>query len=559
MLPGYSDPRTVTPQGRYPKDWSPFERVHPPDWRKYPYPSAPKWLNTTELLLDKHVKEGDGGEKIALIADDVPYSYQKLLGMVSKAANVLTKELGLDYDNRILVLAPDTIEAVVMWLAAHRAGVVPCWLSPLYTASDIHYFIGDLACKALFIDVIGLDKLEEIQEKLPSTLKHIVVQRGDGKAVGGRSQADLVNPMSDQFTPYKKHIDDFSYLFYSGGTTGRAKCIVHTLRDFTWIPDAFVKFMEWKPTNVHYDTSPKFHDHGIWPGVLIPLWNGATAILVSNRLSPDLVVDTLEKHKPAVLTTVPTVLKWLVAYPEEKGRKPDLGFLTMVHSAAEKIPMAIHEEFQELYGFEIFDSIGSSEITYEWFANRPSEHRMGSTGKPIFGYEALLVDPETLEIIREPHKQGEMWVRSDSVLFFYWREYHKTKDALVGSWMRTGDVMYFDEEGFLWHVGRTDDVFKVSGMWVSPLQVEGSLLKHPAIKDVAVVPQCDESDGLTYVKAFVVMAGGHTLTAELSQELRALVRKDIGGYKAPKWIEAIDEMPQTTFQKISRVTLRQKT
>ncbi|MBI4455905.1 MAG: AMP-binding protein [Acidobacteria bacterium] len=558
MLPGYRDPRTYMPEGEYPKDWPPIEKIHSPDWRQYRSPAAPEWLNATEVLLDRHVQNGDTAKKTAIIADDISYSYEQLLRMICKVANALTHELGLDYDHRIAIFAPDRIEAMVTWLGAHRAGVVPCWLSHLYKTDDIRYFIEDLACKAVFVDASRWDNLRAIRDKLPPTLKHIVVYGENGKDLGVEGYDQLVHPMQDQFLPVKKHVDDFSYLFYSGGTTGRAKCIVHLVRDFTWIPHAFVHFMEWKSSDMHYDTSPKFHDHGIWPGALIPLWNGATTIFVSDRLTADVVVNTIEKHQPNILTTVPTVLKWLINYPSEQGKKPDLSSLKMVHSAAEKIPMVMYERFQEFYGIEIFDSVGSSEITYEWFANRPKEHKMGSGGKPIFGYEALLVDPETFEIIREANRHGEMWVRSDSVLFFYWRKYHKTKDSLVGPWMRTGDVMYFDEDGFIWHVGRLDDVFKVSGMWVSPLQVESSLLKSPAVRDVAVIPKKDESDGLTYTKAFVVLSPGCTLSNALIRELQEMVGKEIGSYKAPKWIEAIDEIPRTTFQKISRVTLRQR-
>ena len=556
MLSGYRDPKSYTPEGIYPDDWSPLERIHPPEWRGYQAQDAPEWLNATEFLLDKHIQDSSTAQKPAIIADDVPYSYEYLLKLVCRAAHALTEELQLDSDNRLLIIAPDRIEAVLTWLGAHRAGVVPGWVSPLYKPRELAYFIEDTACRALFIDAGSLGKFREIQAELPSALKHVIVY-GSGEEVG-RSYHELVDSMPETFEPHRKHVDDFSYLFYSGGTTGKAKCIVHTVRDFTWVPQSFVTFMEWKSEYVHYDTSPKFHTHGIWPGVLIPLWNGATTVLVSDRLSPNLVVETVQKYRPQVLTTVPTVLKWLVAYPSEQGTRPDFSSLNMVHSAAEKIPMAIHEKFLEIYDLEVFDSIGSSEIAYEWLANRPTEHKMGSAGKPIFNCEALLVDPDTMEIIREPHQQGEIWVKSDGVLFFYWRKYHKTKDCLVGPWMRTGDVAYFDEDGFLFHVSRVDDVFKVSGMWVSPLEVEDSLLTHEAVQDAAVIPKKSESEGLTYPKAFIVLSPGWRLTDELVRELQKRVRDDIGGYKSPRWIESIDEIPSTTFQKISRVTLRQK-
>jgi len=540
------------PQGKYPEDWTPWERVYPPDWREYKPPEVPEWFNPTDFLLDRHVRENP--KKVALIADDVKYTYEDLLKMVSKVANMLTS-LGLDYDNRVLLFVPDYVESFAMWLGAQRAGIAPCWVSPLYKAHDLLYFIQDTAAKLLFIDEAQLDKLESIKDNLPPTLKHVVV-RGEGKGKW-RSYHELVDPMGEDFKPVMKHKDDIAYFLYSGGTTGRAKCIAHLLGDFIRIPDRHSKFLEWGSTDVHYDTSPKFHTHGMWPGLLMPLSNGATAVTPSKPVTVDLVVETVEKYRPTVLTTVPTVLKWLVTYPEERRRKPDFSSLRMITCAAEKIPMALHEKFKAIYGIEIFDSIGSSEVTYEWLACRPKEHKMGSCGKPIYGVEVKLVDPTTGEQITEPYKEGELWVKSDTNFFFYWRKHEKTRSTLVGEWVRTGDSLYFDEDGFFYYVGRIDDVFKVHGMWVSPVEVEGVLLKHPAVKDAAVIPKQAE-DGLTYPKAFIVLKPSYTLTDQLIKELQELVRKEIGGYKVPRWIEAVDEIPRTTFQKIDRRTLRER-
>ncbi len=539
------------PEGKYPDDWPSWERAFPPDWRQYKPPEVPEWLNPTEILLDRNVEKIP--KKVAMIVDDVKYTYEDVLKKVCKVANALTS-LGLDFDSRMLMFVPDSIESFTMWLGAHRAGVAPCWVSPLYKTHDLLYFIEDTACKLLFIDESQLEKLEAIKDKLPPTLKHVIV-RGKGKGEW-KSYEEVVEPMKEEFTPVKKHRDDIGYFFYSGGTTGRPKCIVHLPSDFVLIPDRHTKFLEWTGDDVFYDTSPKFHTHGLWPGILMPLYLGATCIASSKRLTVDLVVEQIEKHRPTVVITVPTVLKWLISYPEERGRKPDLSSLRMIVSASEKIPIAIHEKFKEIYGLEIYDSIGSSEITYEWLANRPKEHKMGSCGKPIYGVEVKLVNPDTLEQITEPYKEGELWVKSDTNFFFYWRKYHKTVSTKVGEWVRTGDSLYFDEDGFFWHVGRIDDLFKVHGMWVSPLEVEGVLLKHPAVKDAAVIPKKDV-DGLQYPKAFVVLKPGYKLTDELVKELQQMVRKEIGGYKVPKWIEAIDEIPRTTFQKISRLTLKQ--
>lgn len=538
------------PKGRYLEEWTPWERIFPPDWREYKPPEVPEWFNPTELLLDKNMREHP--KKVAMIVDDVKYTYEDMMKMSSKTANMLVS-LGLDFDSRFLMFVPDCIESFAMWLGAQRAGVAPVWVSPLYKTQDLLYFIQDVTCKLLFIDEIQLDKLESTKNDLPSALKHVVV-RGEGQGEWGSYQK-LVDPMSENFQPIRKNKDDISYFFYSGGTTGRPKCIVHTTSDFIRVPDAHSRFLEWCGDDTHYDTSPKFHTHGLWPGVLIPLSNGATSMVSSRRLTVDLVVEQIEKYRPTVLTTVPTVLKWLLLYPEEKGRKPDVSSLRMVTCASEKISMIIHERFREMYGIEVLDSIGSSEITYEWLANRPKEHKMGSCGKPVYGVEVKLVNPETLERITEPYKEGELWVKSATNFLFYWRKCDKTRSTIIGEWIRTGDSLYFDEDGFFWYAERIDDLFKVHGMWVSPLEVEGALLKHSALKDAAVISKKDV-DELNYPKAFVVLKPSYTLTDGLVKELQELVKREIGGYKVPKWLEAIDEIPKTTFQKTNRRALR---
>ena len=500
-------------------------------------PAVPEYFNPTELLLDRHNNKHP--DKVAVIADGVGYSYSKMTRLVCRAANALVG-FGLEPGDRAMIFSTDSIESLSMWLGALRAGIVPAWIPPAYPSSDLLHFVDEVSPKLLFTDQAS--KQAEVEAELAKRVKHIV------------TEADGYATQSDTFTPFQKHRDDICYFFFSGGTTGRSKGVVHLTSDFIHVPDRHSKFLGWDAKDVHYATSTKAFTHGIWPGMLIPLYNGASAIITSKKLSVDIVVEQLQERRPSVLITVPTVLKWLVVYPDERGKVPDLGSLRMITSASEPLPAVIQEKFRKVYGLEIFDSIGSSEITYEWLSNRPGANRPGSCGKPIFGVEVKLMDPAGSGEISEPSRPGELWVKSATNFLFYWRRAEKSRQTIVGEWVRTGDVLYFDGDGFFYHTGRTDDLFKVHGMWVSPVDIEKALLEHGAVRDAAVVAWQD-ADGLTYPKAFVVL-GSSTISDELIGELQEFVRKRLGGYRVPKWIEALDELPRTALQKISRASLR---
>ena len=291
-----------------------------------------------------------------------------------------------------------------------------------------------------------------------------------------------------------RHPNDVAYMFFSGGTTGTAKGITHLAHDFLLVPDRHGPFWEYRESDVVFATSKKYFTHGLWPGLLIPLYFGATAVLVRRPPAPEIVLDTLAKAQVTKLVTVPTVLKNMLEHVRLSGVKPDYPALRFVASASEKIPPEIFSRFHEQFGVEIFDSIGSSEITYEWIANRPKEFRRGSLGKPIFGVEVRLVAPDRGDVT-EPNVPGEAWIKSKTACFFYWRKYDKSRETFIGEWTRTGDNLYFDEDGFFWFSGRDNDMFKVRGLWVTPIEIEAALTAHPAVREAAVV-SCADRRGL---------------------------------------------------------------
>ena len=346
------------------------ERIYSADWRAWRDPPVPESFNPTTDLLDRHAALG----KPALYVDDAAYSYGDLLSATCRAAHALTA-LGLEPENRILLFGTDSLDYIALWLGAIRAGIVPAVVSDQYKAESLLYFLNDTAAKALFIDDEQLAKLDAIRPRLPKSLRHIIVRSEMPKRIAG-------GPAT--FDPVPRHANDIAYMFYSGGTTGTAKGIVHLAHDFVLIPARQGAFWEYDADDVVHATSKKYFTHGLWPGVLIPLSLGATAVISREPPTPDNICRIVAGRRVTKLITVPTIVKNLMLHAA--GAKPDFGSVKLVITASEKMPPEIFARFHATFGVELHDSIGSSEITYEWIANRPREFRRGSLGKPVFGY-----------------------------------------------------------------------------------------------------------------------------------------------------------------------------
>ena len=534
------------------------DRIYGPDWRRWRDPEIPDRIEPVSWLLDRH-HGTPVADKTALLCGDDRITYADLPVRIDRYAAALVRA-GIGPETRLLLFGTDSLDYILVWLAAVRLGGIPIVVSDLYKAKDLAYFLTDTAAPVLFIDAEQTPKLAETASSLPASLKTILV-RGDVPAevaaLGDRRTvlqlAALTKEAGPAATPHQRHRNDITYMFYSGGTTGTAKGITHLAHDFVLIPERHGRFWDYKTDDVVFATSKKYFTHGLWPGVLIPLYWGCTIILERRPPTADVVLAVLRDRSVSKLITVPTVLKnimQLLARAGEPARLPDLEFVV---AASEKMPPEMFERFRELTGIELMDSIGSSEITYEWIANRPREFKRGSLGKPVFGYEIRLVTADGKDVT-EPNVDGEAWVKSATSCFFYWRKYQESRNTFIGEWTRTGDVLRFDDDGFFWFSGRGNDLFKIKGLWVSPLEIEAALTGHPAVHEAAVVSYEDE-DGLTQARAFVVLREGYSETPDLTEELRQNVAP-LGTYKIPASIRFIDQLPRTTLLKIDRRALR---
>lgn len=526
------------------------------EWLAWEDPDVPEFFNPTNFLLDKHLAT-EKAKGVALVVDEESFSYEEFLGQVCRASNGL-QALRIETGSRLLLFGTDSLEFLAIWFGAIRSGIVPIVVSDAYKAISLLYFLQDTAAKSLFIDVEQTAKLKDVSEDIPWTLQNVIVrgstvefapESGDRNTL---TYDEMVEGHSRTFLPIPLHYNDVAYMFYSGGTTGPAKGITHLAHDFSLVPERHGKFMEYGSNDIVHATSKKYFTHGIWPAVLIPFYFGATSVI--SRLPPtaDNVIKIIESTKPNKLITVPTIIKNILLFAEQ-NRLPNFSSLNLVTSASEKMPPEVFERFEKMFGLEILDSIGSSEITYEWIANRPKEFRRGSLGKPVFGYDVKLMDDDGHEVNR-PNINGEAWIGSRTTCFYYWRKLDKSRETFVGEWARTGDMLQFDEDGFFWFSGRSDDVFKVKGLWVSPIEVEAAITEHDAVLEAAVVSFTDD-EGLIKPKAFIVLKPGKELIEDLVSELKGNVRK-IGGYKVPEEIEFVDSLPRTTLMKIDRRALR---
>jgi benzoate-CoA ligase len=296
-----------------------------------------------------------------------------------------------------------------------------------------------------------------------------------------------------------------------------------------------------------------FFAYGLGNNGYFPLRVGGQGVLYPHRPTPDAMFELIQRHRPTLFFGIPTLYAAMLQVKEAEKRY-DLSCLRLCVSAGEALPEELYRRWQERFGVEILDGIGTTEILHIFLSNRPGRARPGSTGLAVPGYEAMVVDEEGRPM--PAGEIGNLRVKGDSTMAYYWNQHEKTKAALVGHWMQTGDKYYQDADGYFWYCGRGDDMLKVGGIWVSPVEVENTLIGHPAVLETAVVGHAD-SDELIKPKAFVVLKDGHAASAALEAELKTFVKDKIAPYKYPRWIEFVPELPKTATGKIQRFKLRQ--
>jgi benzoate-CoA ligase len=504
-------------------------------------PELPLRYNVS-TLLDRNLEAGRGGN-VAVRSGDDQVTYERLFADACAAGRAL-RALGIQPEQRVLLVLDDTPAFPAAFLGAIRAGIVPVPLNPLFKPDDYAYLLADSGARAVVVD-LGL--LAKVRQALAAHAEPVELVTVGGAADGAHDFAELLAGHAGELAPAATHRDDPAFWLYSSGSTGRPKGVVHLQHDLPYTCETYARsVLGIGEGDVCLSTTKQFHAYGLGNSLSFPYGVGATAVLLRGRPAPDLVLDAVERHRPTLLFSVPTLFNAMLA---AAGRR-DLSSVRLCVSAAEALPAELWRRWHDAYGVAILDGIGSTEMLHIFCSNTAEALRPGSSGRPVPGYELKLLDEELDPT--PPGETGNLYVRGDSALAGYWRQHEKTKQTVIGDWVYTGDRYRRDAEGYWWYQGRVDDMLKVGGLWVSPVEMEGVLVEHPAVYECAVVQVMVE--GLTRIKAVVVARGADPAT--LTPELQEWCKQRLQRYEYPHVVEYADELPKTTTGKIQRYKLR---
>jgi benzoate-CoA ligase len=507
----------------------------------------PQVYNAASDLIDRNLVGARSG-KIAVHDDHGSYTYAEVAERVNRFAGALTG-LGVCMEQRILLCLHDSIDFPTAFLGAIKAGIVPVAANTLLTAKDYDYMLRDSRAQALVVSEALLDTFKPILEGQPY-LKHVIVS---GKNAGScLRMADLMAAASPAFEAVRTGCDDTCFWLYSSGSTGAPKGTVHLHSSLIHTAELYAKpILGIQESDIVYSAAKLFFAYGLGNGLTFPFSVGATTVLMAERPTPASVSRILRTYHPTIFYGVPTLYSALLASPD-LPRRDELS-LRRCTSAGEALPADIGRRWSEAIGIDILDGIGSTEMLHIFLSNRPGDVRYGTTGKPVPGYQVRIVGENDAEV--SPGEIGELQVRGPTSASYYWNNREKTRHTFVGQWTRSGDKYVQTEDGYFTYCGRSDDMLKVSGIYVSPFEVEASLCSHESVLEVAVVGSADV-DQLVKPKAYIVLRPGSSPSPELAAALQQHVKSQLAPYKYPRWIEFIDELPKTATGKIQRFKLR---
>jgi benzoate-CoA ligase family protein len=520
----------------------------------------PETLNVATHFVDRNVQEGRGA-KVAIECGDERVTYQQLLERTNRVGNALLA-LGVRPEERVLLLLLDTPEFLYSFFGAIKIGAVAVPVNTQAKPQDYEYVLNDCRARIALVSEPLLPHLLSIPQERLRYLQEIVVSEvkqdlpsQDQRSETHHSLQNLMASSSPDLEAENTSKDEPAFWLYSSGSTGASKGCVHLHHDMIVCCELYAKgILQMKETDRCFSVARLFFAYGLGNAGYFPLGCGATTILSPVRPVPASIYADIERYRPTLFFSVPTNFAALLAHHREDGPEFDLRSVRHAISAGEALPALLFHRFKERFGVEILDSLGSTETLQMVIANRPGEAKPGSSGKIIPGYEAKIVDEHGHAVA--PNEIGDLLIKGDSTCSGYWNKHEKTKETFVGDWFRTGDKYFQDHESYFWYAGRSNDVFKVQGLWLSPVEVESVLIAHPAVREAAVVAR-EDKDGLTKAAAYVVLNAEFRPSEELSQELQELVGQQIGGYKRPRWIEFISEIPKTATGKLQRFKLRE--
>jgi benzoate-CoA ligase family protein len=519
--------------------------------------AIPRNYNFAADILDRNLKAGRAG-KPAFIDSRGTWTYGALADRVARFAASL-RALGLRREERVLIALLDTIDWPTAFLGCLKAGVVAVPVNTLMTEDDYRFMLADSRARALVVSDALYPRFGKLIGE-SSDLEHVIVS---GQIVPGQGMPghkvfeDLIESAMAEAQTAPTVRDDIAFWLYTSGSTGKPKGAVHVHADLKLTDDLYGgPFLEITENDVCYSVAKLFFAYGLGNALTFPMSAGACTVLSPDRPTPDGVAALIRQHPVTVFYAVPTFYAAFLASPAAPQRN-EVKFRCCV-SAGEALPEDVGKRWLDRYGIDILDGIGSTEMLHIFLSNRSGEVKYGTTGKPVPGYACKIVDDDGAPV--KPGEMGELLISGPSSALMYWNNREQSRTTFMGEWTRSGDKYVEDGDGYFVYCGRRDDMLKVSGMYVSPFEVEGALCTHPDVLETAVVAWPD-GDGLIKPKAFVIMkdmtkVADSSARDAMSRALQDHVKTKLAPYKYPRWIEYRPELPKTATGKIQRFKLR---
>lgn len=514
--------------------------------------SVPERYNCSRILFD-NLSAGRGG-KPAVICGVRRHTYGELCALAARVGNGLAA-MGLARNSRALLLMQDTPEYVAAIFGAIRAGFVPVLINTLSPAELVGYYLQDSGAEAVIVhgELAALLSHESVRA---SRLRHVVYvgepcDPPDPGLAAVHDWAAWTGAHSDSLAEAHTHRDEMAFWMYSSGSTGRPKGVVHLHHDAPYTYAAYGKaILGIRGADVVFSPPKIFFAYGFGNSLTFPFSAGATSVLLPGRPHPESVLSTIERCRPTLLFGLPTLYNALVSHPGSASR--DLSSLRLCISAAEVLSAELYREWQQRYGLPIVEGLGSTEVLHMYLSNATARQKIGASGARVPGYEVKLVDEQGNLVTQG---SGVMWVRGDSQAPMYWNRPDKTAETMRDGWIYTGDRFRVDDDGYYYFEGRNDDLIKVSGQWIYPLEVERCLAEHPAVQECVVLGVGDENRLMT-LAAFVVLKPGTAPDAGTIRALQDYVKSQLTAYKYPRRVRFLDALPKTGTGKVDRQGLK---
>ncbi|MDQ3803376.1 MAG: benzoate-CoA ligase family protein [Acidobacteriota bacterium] len=507
----------------------------------------PERFQMADYFLFHNLEEGRE-DKTCVYYRDETFTYGDAARWTNRAGNAL-RELGVEVEDRVLLVLPDCPEFVWTWFAVNRVGGVITMVNPLLPAEDYRYYLEYTRARAAVVHESVLENFAPAA-KDARHLKHVLVVGREGG--GFHSFSEIVGAQPDELTPADTHRDDIAIWLFTSGSTGHPKGAVHLQHDLPYNTECYAKRVLGVNENDLTVSVPKlFFGYATGTNLLFPFAVGGATALFSERSTPEKLFEVVGRYRPTILTSVPTMINAMLNV--EGAAREDLSSLRFCLSAGEALPVELYNRWVETFGVEILDGIGSAEMFHIYITNRLGDVKPGSLGRVVEGYEAAVVDADGRQL--PPGEMGTLRVKGDSAALCYWQAHEKSKATFAGDWCTTGDQFHVDGEGYYWYHGRTDDMLKVGGVFVAPAEIENCLLQHEAVLEAAVVGH-DDGSGLVKPRAFVVPREGHAPGDELAQSIKDFVKSRLALYKYPRWVEFVASLPKNDRGKIDRKQLK---